>query len=57
MLQMKCLNSLAEVTCINRSWNQEVCRRGRIRETASRLDQIVLRLFVHMESIVWAEGC
>ena len=49
VLEMKCLRSLVCVSRMDRVRNEEVHRRAGIeRELASRADQRVLRLFLHV---------
>ena len=50
VLKMKCLRSLVGVSRMDRVRNEEVRRRAGIeRELASRAEQRVLRLFVHVK--------
>ena len=50
VLEMKCLRSLVGVSRMDRVRNEEVRRRAGIEiELASRAEQRVLKLFVHVE--------
>ena len=60
VLDLKCLRSLVGVSRMDRVANEEVRRQARIeRELASRVDQRVLRWFVHVQwrRTIWLEGC